>query len=713
MMVRRGHAIPASLRFRQDRATVIHATVTRATVTRATVTRAISIRLQHLLMGLAMFASWLNGSTCLRADDFLGASLKQAILAKQQTLQESLAFAERRMPVMAIPEQRTDWEQASERLRRALLEKVVLRGEAAAWQKAECRVEYLETIPRESDGYRLKKLRYEALPGLWIPAILYEPWSIDSESISGERANRKVPVVLNVNGHDPLGKAAVYKQIRCINLAKRGMLALNVEWLGMGQLRTPGFAHGRMNQLDLCGTSGLAPFYLAMERALDVVLKHPCADPNRVAVAGLSGGGWQTIWISALDRRVTLSNPVAGYSSLVTRIHHRSDLGDSEQTPTDFATVADYTHLTAMRAPRPTLLTYNAKDDCCFGSSHALPPLVSAADPVFKLFGKSDHLRTHINHDPGNHNFERDNREAFYRMLADHFAESGKELSTTEIECQNEVLTAEQLHVALPEPQVDFSSLAKKLAADLPRPEATRERQALSPKSGAEGESDRSTPMSLRERLRSVAGMHEYEVAAEKTGEQTEQGLQAKFWKLRVGGEWNVPVVEFARGNPQSTAMLFADSGRASLAARVRESLDAGQRVLVLDPFYFGECRIEERDYLIALLIATVGERPLGVQASQLNAVADWARHQFNAPLQLITEGPRSGLIGLVARAAANPHSNFRDHAMHSGPVSLKQVFDENLAFEQRPEWFCFGLLEWVDVPQLKRLADGSPVVRD
>ena len=31
-------------------------------------------------------------------------------------------------------------------------------------------------------------------------------------------------------------KAAEYKQKRCINLAKRGIIALNVEWLGMGQL---------------------------------------------------------------------------------------------------------------------------------------------------------------------------------------------------------------------------------------------------------------------------------------------------------------------------------------------------------------------------------------------------------------------------------------------------------------------------------------------
>ena len=66
-------------------------------------------------------------------------------------------------------------------------------------------------------GYRIKKLRYEALPGLWIPALLYEP----------EKLKGRVPVVLNVNGHDSKGKAAPYKQIRCINLAKRGMLALN------------------------------------------------------------------------------------------------------------------------------------------------------------------------------------------------------------------------------------------------------------------------------------------------------------------------------------------------------------------------------------------------------------------------------------------------------------------------------------------------------
>src|SRR5262249_49094346 len=145
--------------------------------------------------------------------------------------------------------------------RAAVLDKVVYRGEAAAWRDAQTKVEWQDTI-KGGPGYRIKKLRYEALPGLWIPALLYEP-----EKLAG-----KVPVVPNVNGHDGNRKAGKHKPNRCIHLAKRGMLALNVEWLGMGQLPTAGYNPACMTQLDLCGTSGLAPFYLNMKRGLDVLL---------------------------------------------------------------------------------------------------------------------------------------------------------------------------------------------------------------------------------------------------------------------------------------------------------------------------------------------------------------------------------------------------------------------------------------------------------
>ncbi|HNP74429.1 MAG TPA: hypothetical protein PKK15_25130, partial [Kouleothrix sp.] len=50
------------------------------------------------------------------------------------------------------------------------------------------------------------------------------------------------------------------------------------------------------------------------------------------------------------------------------------DLGDSEQTPSDLAGVADYSHLTAMMAPRWLTIANNAKDSCCFRADYAPAP---------------------------------------------------------------------------------------------------------------------------------------------------------------------------------------------------------------------------------------------------------------------------------------------------------------------------------------------------
>src|SRR5262245_56625116 len=170
--------------------------------------------------------------------------LAHAVLAKGQSLDEVKRFCDGRIIPMPRDITWSAWQHEAEPLRQKVLDDSVFRGVPPAWRGSTQRVEWFDTIPAE--GYSIKKLRYEALPGLWIPALLYEP-----NELKG-----RVPVVPNVNGHDSKGKTAPYKQIRCINLAKRGMIALNAEWLGMGQLQGDGFAHGRMNQLDLCGTSG-------------------------------------------------------------------------------------------------------------------------------------------------------------------------------------------------------------------------------------------------------------------------------------------------------------------------------------------------------------------------------------------------------------------------------------------------------------------------
>jgi hypothetical protein len=454
----------------------------------------------------------------------LAALLAHPILAPTLPLAEVRAYTAGRVPAMPALTTLADWKTFADRTRRDVLEKIVFRGDTArAWRDAPARVEWLDSIPG-GPGYTLRKLRYEALPGLWIPALLYVP-----DNLSG-----KIPVHLAVNGHDKDGKAAPYKQLRCIALAQRGIASLNVEWFAQGQLRTDGFGHYRMNQLDLCG------------------------------VSGLSGGGWQTILISSLDPRVTLANPVAGYSSYRTRAEFPSDLGDSEQTPNDLATVADYTHLTALLAGRSALLTYNAKDNCCFASDHALSPLLAAAEPVFQLYGQPHRLRSHINVDPGTHNFEVDNRQAFYRMVGDTFFPGDPRYRSEEIDSTAELKTAADLTVPLPTDNLDFHQLALAAAASLPRPgPATRE---------------------------TLAALIHYQAhavtapppATEKRGDTT-----AAFYALRVADTWTVPVVALTRGTPRGTTLVVADAGRKSLAARTEFLLAAGQRVLAVDPFYF------------------------------------------------------------------------------------------------------------------------------
>src|SRR5690606_17672761 len=122
-------------------------------------------------------------------------------------------FCEPKIQGVAVAKSMVDWEKQVVERRTNMFERVIFRGQGAEWRKQPSAVVWLDEL-EGGPGYRLKKLRYEILPGLWVPAVLYEP-----TQLSG-----KVPVVMNVNGHDTNdGKAADYKQMRCINQAKRGM----------------------------------------------------------------------------------------------------------------------------------------------------------------------------------------------------------------------------------------------------------------------------------------------------------------------------------------------------------------------------------------------------------------------------------------------------------------------------------------------------------
>ena len=633
---------------------------------------------------LAMFLSILVGLNPGVAEDLnVKDALAERIIDPQLPLQEVQAYTESRILPMPKVTTIAEWEAYAGRTRKKVLDKVVFRGEAQAWRALPTRVDWLDTI-EGGPGYHIRKLRYEIVPGMWVAALLYEP-----DELVG-----KMPVVMNVNGHEiEDGKAVDYKQLRCINQAKRGMIALNVEWLGTGQLNTPGFNHYRMNQLNLCGTSGLAPFYLSMSRGLDILLQHQNADPKRVAVTGLSGGGWQTITISALDQRVAFCNPVAGYSSFRTRSRFLSDLGDSEQTPCDLASITDYAQLTAMLAPRPVLLTKNAADQCCFKAEHALPPLLAAAKPVYELYGKPKHLRYHINHDPGSHNFGIDNRQQLYSALGDFFYSQQPDFERWEIPSEQELKTKEELLVELPEDNLDFNTLELQLAG--------RHKRTL-----PENSQDLKTWQDEhRPQLAKLVRAHDYHAMAIDQSFQTSSIGSAHWRWFRIDGSWTVPSVEFntPQADPRKLAIVISDKGRTSAVMDTMILLSAGYRVLALDPFFFGESKIAELDFLFAILMSSIGDRPLGLQASQLRSVARWAREEQGVEeITIIAAGPRTSLIALVTAAMSGDEI---DRVETFGSLgSLRELIEQNKGMNEVPETLCFGLLQHYDIAQLSAL---------
>ena len=457
-------------------------------------------------------------------------------------------------PPPVVPATPSAWTAEASRLRQHLLNDVIYHGWPTAWVDAPPKFEEVGVV--QGKGYRIRKLRYEVVPGLQSAALLYEPQAM----------NGKIAAILNVYGHvGPLGKAVEFEQKRDIALAKHGILSLRLDWLGFGELSGEGGDHFFAAHLDLVGVNEVGLFYLEMRRGLDYLYNHPNVDRNRLGMSGLSGGGWQTILLSSLDERVKVSVPVAGFSSLRSRVEVKDygDMGDPEQSATDLLKDADFTHLIAMMAPRPTLVAYNAEDDCCFRASIVKPLIFEGSKPFFKLYGKEDVLQWHENRDPGTHNYQLDNRLTAYRFFTQQFGLPG---FADEDGVAPEVRSYDELLVGLPKDNLTLLSLAQKLGGEVQREAPRRER--------------------LREVVRyKAADIKEvWTVGITKNnGVQTRSLLFEMKNGLTANGIW-LRAINAAETAP--VTIVLNDKGKDASANAVSDILNRGEQVLSFDPTF-------------------------------------------------------------------------------------------------------------------------------
>ncbi len=421
--------------------------------------------------------------------------------------------------------------------------------------------------------------------------------------------------------------------------------------------------------------------------------EHPNVDRSRIGMTGLSGGGWQTIMLTALDERVRAAVPVAGFSSAATRIevNEFGDVGDLEQNAADFFTGVDYTHLVAMVAPRPMLLAYNAEDDCCFRGPAARPLVFDAMRPIYGLYGKPDLLSYHENGDPGTHNYQLDNRMQAYRFFAKYL---GMRPVEDESDAASETRTYDELRVGLPADNLTVVGLARKLAEAIQRPPAPETPEARSTERAEIAKTLRYQPVVLQRA--SVTGISKHQ------GVETWSYLFSFADGLSATGTW---LEAIGASTPAPVTLVLHDGGKAATTPLVTELINRGERVLALDVGFLGPSWDNKtEDWMYQQMLYATGERPLGIETAQLLAIARWADQRAGTRnVRVQTSGIRSEVIALAGAALA-PEA-FSEVVSQSGMRSFQHVFRKPVTYAEAPDLFCPDLFKVTDIGRLVALA--------
>jgi len=266
------------------------------------------------------------------------------------------------------------------------------------------------------NGYRIENVIYESLPGFYVTASLFIPDNIV----------KPAPAILFCTGHSGIAYRRELYQLPLLNLVKKGFVVLAFDPLGQGErLQYFDAAKGESTigsstvehsypsvQVSLLGKSIARYFIWDGIRGIDYLVSRKEVDPKRIGVHGLSGGGTQTAYISALDDRVVASAP-AGYITSFRRLMESIGVQDGEQNLYhEISNGIDHADFIIARAPKPTLIMATTED---FFSIQGARETYFKLKDIYTLFGKPGNIQ--ITEDSGGHGYTKKNREAMYAFF--------------------------------------------------------------------------------------------------------------------------------------------------------------------------------------------------------------------------------------------------------------------------------------------------------
>jgi len=268
----------------------------------------------------------------------------------------------------------------------------------------------------EREDYWVEMLVYESLPGFYVTANVYVPRGL----------HPPFPAVLGAAGHTANGKASATYQHAWISLAKRGFLVLAFDPPGQGERSLyfdPDLGRSRVGigtrEHTLSGLQCLLTghHFARYElwdaiRGVDYLLTREDVDPERLAVAGNSGGGTQAAYLAVVEPRLAVAVSSC-YMTSWKQLWFEPGPQDAEQDlPGFLAHGLDFADYATAFAPRPFKILSAIQD---------FFPIVGAraaheeAQRVYGVLGETDRIGFFEYDDT--HGWSLPRREATYRWL--------------------------------------------------------------------------------------------------------------------------------------------------------------------------------------------------------------------------------------------------------------------------------------------------------
>lgn len=302
-------------------------------------------------------------------------------------------------------------------------------------------VKIVGTIRKQ--GYRIEKLRYESLPGLYVPANLYIP----------DEIREPAPAILYVCGHSRTQKVSYQTHPR--KFAQLGFVCLIIETIQWGEVYGDHwgcYARGWFHWYSRGYCPGGVELWNAM-RGLDLLCARPEVDKDKLGVTGISGGGTQSWYIAAADPRIKAVAPVCGTSTVNSHIHQRTIDGHCDCMMPINTYRQDFHDIGALIAPRPLLIASANRDG--LNSIEAVREVHHYIKDIYELYHQPENIS--LVETPGGHSYHEISRTRIFSFFLKHLM--GKDVPASEVgdidTSQANMLSADELKVYIDAPPED------------------------------------------------------------------------------------------------------------------------------------------------------------------------------------------------------------------------------------------------------------------